>query len=127
MPGHDNNIYFQLALIFPECRSGETVANLRYRIRDERRLCALDRSLKGKSIDRSGESVRLSRVKKKNKNKNSRAIGNGLEGEGRRKEKEEGGRKKTTEGTARIPYKPYMLSWVSTSEEYDGGDVSLNI
>ena len=90
-------------------------------------MCALDRSLKGKSIVRSGESVRLSRVKKKNKNKNSRAIGNGLEGEGRRKEKEEGGRKKTTEGTARIPYKPYMLSWVSTSEEYDGGDVSLNI
>lgn len=38
-----------------------------------------------------------------------------------RKGKKKKGRK------ARIPYKRYMLSWVSTSEEYDGGDVSLNI
>lgn len=79
-----------------------------------------------------------SRGKKKERRtrRRRRAIGNGLTervrrrgGFGSGKAKKRKGRKgKKKKGRkARIPYKRYMLSWVSTSEEYDGGDVSLNI
>lgn len=80
----------------------------------------------------------VSRGKKKERRtrRRRRAIGNGLTERVRRrgglglgKAKKRKGRKgKKKKGRkARIPYKRYMLSWVSTSEEYDGGDVSLNI
>lgn len=47
------------------------------------------------------------------------------EGKGEAERVREG--EKTMERTGARVFRAYMLSWVSTSEEYDGGDVSLNI
>lgn len=84
---------------------------------------------------RECEIVSRGKKKERRTRRRRRAIGNGLTERVRRgglglgKAKKRKGRKgKKKKGRkARIPYKRYMLSWVSTSEEYDGGDVSLNI
>lgn len=85
---------------------------------------------------RECEIVSRGKKEERRTRRRRRAIGNGLTERVRRrgglglgKAKKRKGRKgKKKKGRkARIPYKRYMLSWVSTSEEYDGGDVSLNI
>lgn len=49
---------------------------------------------------------------------------------GKEKREKESARWKRRESDRRNAprvFRAYMLSWLSTSEEYDGGDVSLNI
>lgn len=114
VPRHDNNIYFQLELIFPECRPKQHIyiyIEFEIRAKAEREEKEEEQKLEGKGFEamegREGARLRGGERKKKKRRK-------------RKKKKT-----KTTEG--RRVRAVYAFLRVSTSEEYDGGDVSLNI